>query len=46
MPNTKIIAAFYLAGGIILYVAYSTLLPAGFDPDRPNPMHHAKRVTR
>lgn len=43
MPNNKVIVAFYLASGIILYVAYVTLIP---NPDLPNPMHHAKRTTR
>lgn len=43
MPSIKAIAAFYLASGIILYVAYVSLLP---NPDLPNPMQHAKRVTR
>ena len=43
MPNTKVIAAFYLAAGIIMYCAYATLLPS---PDLPNPMQHAKRATR
>lgn len=47
MPNTKVIAAFYLASGIILYAAYHTLIPARvFSPDLPNPMHFAKRMTR
>lgn len=43
MPSIKVIAAFYLASGIILYVAYATLIP---NPDLPNPMHQAKRVTK
>lgn len=43
MPNTKVIATFYLAGGIILYVAYATLVPS---TDLPNPMQYAKRVTK
>lgn len=43
MPSNKAIAAFYLASGIILYVAYATLLP---NPDQPNPVQYAKRVTR
>lgn len=43
MPNTKVIAAFYLVSGIILYVAYATLLS---NPDLPNPAHYAKRVMR
>lgn len=47
MPSNKVIAAFYMASGIILYVAYATLVPArGFDPDLPNPMHYAKRTTK
>lgn len=28
MPTNKVIAAFYLASGIILYVAYATLIPS------------------
>lgn len=43
MPNSRVIAAFYLAAGVILYCAYATLLPS---PDLPNPMHVAKRVTK
>lgn len=43
MPNSKVIAAFYLAAGVILYCAYATLLP---NPDLPNPMQHVKRVTK
>lgn len=43
MPNAKVIAAFYAASALILYCAYAALLP---NPDLPNPMHHAKRVTK
>lgn len=46
MPNTKVIAAFYLAAGIILYCAYATLIPAPYDPYLPNPAHTAKRTMK
>lgn len=43
MPSNKTIAAFYLAAAVVLYCAYATLLP---NPDLPNPVQYAKRVTR
>lgn len=47
MPNSKVIAAFYLAAAVILYCAYATLIPRSSALDAANfYVKHAKALDK